>query len=170
MTGTSFSQCSNFMSVATAKYPEKKQLREAKGLFLLQFQLTLVTIGQSQQCQELEVPGHVTLTIKCTMKRMQACNQLHLSISPLSTVHNHLPKEWCHPQWAGSSNINKLRHSYRGWSRGQPNRDNPLLSIIEHLPSCQLNLIITLNLIEVATRNIFLHKNYFELHGSDTHL
>lgn len=58
---------------------KKKRLREAKGLFLLQFQFTVITTGESQWCQELEVPGHVT--------HHQMHNEMDAGVQLASSVH-----------------------------------------------------------------------------------
>lgn len=86
----------SFLYVAAIKYPDK--CRE-KGL------LQLTTPGNSPWWWETpgwrdpEVTSHTHSQQQRENECMHACTQLYNS----STVQDPLPREWCFPEWAGSS-------------------------------------------------------------------
>lgn len=98
--------CLSLVSVAEIKYHNKRQLWGWKGLFGLEFETRVHHFVEVKT--ETQAAGHITSVGMSTgNKCILACFMLvYTSFLFFYTVLSHLPREWCHPQWAWPSHIN----------------------------------------------------------------
>lgn len=113
-----------WVSGTVIKYHDKKVTWGIKGFVLARYsRWQSIISGQ----QEPETAGHIQ-----SQEEMNICIFTCLCLAPFRTNPPPMTREWCHPQWVGSSYINLLKitvHHPIGVPTSRPNVDDPLLRL-----------------------------------------